>query len=151
MDYDHDPYLVIASGKLYWIIDAYTTTGSYPYSQRFSGLLQMPDQSDLGSGPQSDIPGLNPPPQRRFVQNQPTLQQINYIRNSVKVVIDAYSGETDFYLVDEDDPLVLTYQKIFPTLFKPLSEMPQLLRDHIRYPRDMFAIQAAMYLSLIHI
>mgnify|MGYP002039457938 CR=1 FL=1 len=71
--------------------------------------------------------------------------QINYIRNSVKVVIDAYSGETDFYLVDEDDPLVLTYQKIFPTLFKPLSEMPQLLRDHIRYPRDMFAIQAAMY------
>lgn len=145
LDYDHDPYLVIASGKLYWIIDAYTTTGSYPYSQRFSGLLQMPDQSDLGSGPQSDIPGLNPPPQRRFVQNQPTLQQINYIRNSVKVVIDAYSGETDFYLVDEDDPLVLTYQKIFPTLFKPLSEMPQLLRDHIRYPRDMFAIQAAMY------
>ena len=145
LDYDHDPYLIIAGGKLYWMIDAYTTTGSYPYSQRFSGLLQMPDQGDLGSGPQSDIPGLNPPPQRRFVQNQPTLQQINYIRNSVKVVIDAYTGETDFYLVDEVDPIVLTYQKIFPTLFRPLSEMPQMLRDHIRYPRDMFAIQAAMY------
>ncbi len=145
LDYDHDPYLIIAGGKLYWMIDAYTTTGSYPYSQRFSGLLQMPDQGDLGTGPQSDIPGLNPPPQRRFVQNQPTLQQINYIRNSVKVVIDAYTGETVFYLVDEVDPIVLTYQKIFPTLFRPLSEMPQMLRDHIRYPRDMFAIQAAMY------
>lgn len=145
LDYDHDPYLIIADGKLYWMIDAYTTTGSYPYSQRFSGLLQMPDQGDLGTGPQSDIPGLNQPPQRRFVQNQPTLQNINYIRNSVKVVIDAYSGETDFYLVDEEDPMVLTYQKIFPTLFRPLSEMPQTLRDHIRYPRDLFAIQAAMY------
>ena len=63
----------------------------------------------------------------------------------MKVVIDAYTGETDFYLVDETDPMVLTYQKIFPTLFKPLSEMPQPIRDHIRYPRDLFAIQAAMY------
>ena len=127
------------------MIDAYTTTGSYPYSQRFSGLLQMPDTGDLGTGPQSDIPGLNQPPQRRFVQDQPTLQNINYIRNSVKVVVDAYTGETDFYLVDEEDPLVRTYQKIFPTLFRPLSEMPQTLKDHIRYPRDLFAIQAAMY------
>jgi len=145
LDYDHDPYLVIADGKLYWMIDAYTTTGSYPYSQRFSGLLQMPDQGDLGSGAQADIPGLNQPPQRRFVQDQPTLQQINYIRNSVKVVINAYSGDTNFYLADEKDPIVLTYQKIFPTLFRPLNEMPQELQDHIRYPRDMFAIQAAMY------
>ncbi len=72
LDYDHDPYLIIADGKLYWMIDAYTTSGSYPYSQRFSGLLQMPDAGDLdGGGPQSDIPGLTQPPQRRFVQTSP--------------------------------------------------------------------------------
>jgi len=144
LEYDDDPYLIIADGKLVWMLDAYTVTGSYPYSQRFSGLRRMPDQDDL-SGNQPGIPGLNPPPQRRFVSNQPALRAINYIRNSVKVTMDAYTGETIFYIADEVDPLVQTYQKIFPSLFRPITDMPQTLRDHIRYPRDLFAIQAAMY------
>lgn len=149
LEYDYDPYLVIANGKLFWMVDAYTVTASYPYSQRSGGVYPQEDQDVIGLGgggaPPSGIPGLNQAPRRRLTRNQPTLHSINYIRNSVKITIDAYSGDTQFYIADDEDPLILTYQKIFPTLFKTLSEMPQTLRDHIRYPRDLFAIQAAMY------
>lgn len=144
LEYDSDPYLVIAEGRLFWIQDAYTVTSSYPYSQRFSGLVSRA-QEELDGGQAGGIPGLAQPPQRRFVRNQPTLRSINYIRNSVKITIDAYTGETKFYMTDENDPLIRTYQKIFPTLFVPLDEMPPALKAHIRYPRDLFAVQAAMY------
>jgi hypothetical protein len=70
---------------------------------------------------------------------------VNYIRNSVKVVIDAYNGDVSYYVIDPSDPLVQTYEKIFPTLFKPISEMPVFLRRHIRYPMDLFLIQGEMY------
>ncbi len=70
---------------------------------------------------------------------------INYIRNSVKVVIDAYNGDVSYYVIDPSDPLIRTYEKIFPTLFKPISEMPAFLRTHIRYPMDLFQIQADMF------
>ncbi len=70
---------------------------------------------------------------------------INYIRNSVKVVIDAYNGDVSYYIIDPSDPLVQTYSKIFPTLFKPAQDMPAFLRIHIRYPTDIFNIQAQMY------
>ena len=70
---------------------------------------------------------------------------INYIRNSVKVVIDAYSGEVSYYVIDPTDPLVRTYRKIFPTLFKPIQEMPAFLKEHLRYPMDLFQAQARMY------
>jgi uncharacterized membrane protein (UPF0182 family) len=105
--YDRDPYIVTSEGKLYWIIDAYTVSEDYPYSE------------PTGS--------------------------INYIRNPVKVVIDAYSGATTFYVV-EDEPLINAYQKIFPDLFKPFSKMPDDLKNHIRYPEDLFSIQASKYL-----
>jgi uncharacterized membrane protein (UPF0182 family) len=109
LTYDHDPYIVIDGGKLYWIQDAYTTTDKYPYSQSVGG-----------SG-------------------------INYIRNGAKIVVDAYDGTTTYYVSDPTDPLIQTYQKIFPALFKPLSEMPEGLRSHIRYPQDMFLDQMEMY------
>lgn len=70
---------------------------------------------------------------------------INYIRNSVKVVTDAYNGNVDFYVIDEEDPLIKTYMKIFPSLFKPFAAMPEDLKKHIRYPEDLFSIQAAKY------
>jgi uncharacterized membrane protein (UPF0182 family) len=70
---------------------------------------------------------------------------VNYIRNSVKVVIDAYNGDVSYYVIDPSDPLIRTYEKIFPTLFKPISEMPAFLRRHIRYPMDLFQIQADMF------
>ena len=70
---------------------------------------------------------------------------LNYIRNSVKVVVDAYNGTTDFYLMDTSDPLAATYQRIFPSLFKPFTAMPAGLQQHIRYPEDLFVIQAQLY------
>ncbi len=103
--YDSDPYLVISGGKLYWIIDAYTTSSYMPYSS---------PSKDSG---------------------------INYIRNSVKVTVDAYNGTVDFYQVDTTDPVAQTYGKIFPSLFKPLTQMPADLRVHLRYPEDLFNIQ----------
>jgi uncharacterized membrane protein (UPF0182 family) len=111
LSYDRDPYLVISSGKLYWIQDAYTISDLYPYS----------DPSGRG------------------------YNRFNYIRNSVKVVIDAYNGDISYYIVDEKDPIAKTYQKIYPALFKPLAEMPEDLKKHQRYPYDLFMIQAQKY------
>jgi uncharacterized protein len=108
--YDEDPYIVAADGRLYWIIDAYTVSSRYPYSE------PIDERSN-----------------------------INYIRNSVKVVIDAYDGTTSYYIADNTDPVVQTYAKIFKTLFKPLDEMPTELSAHIRYPQTMFDIQSNMY------
>jgi uncharacterized protein len=106
---DHDPYIVVSSGRLYWIQDAYTTSNWFPYAQ-----------------PQPDA-------------------DVNYIRNSVKIVIDAYNGTVAFYVADAADPILKTYQNIFPALFKPLAAMPEDLRQHIRYPEDLFYMQALEY------
>ncbi len=111
LTYDRDPYMVIAEGKLYWILDAYTSTDRYPYSQP---LL-------LNGG------------------------NVNYIRNSVKVVVDAYGGGVKFYQADPDDPIIKTYAKIFPNTFHPLSSMPKSLIPHLRYPEDIFTLQTAIY------
>ena len=115
LKYDQDPYLVIDNGRLFWMQDAYTTTSNYPYS--------------------------TPTPGRRAG----SLEDVNYVRNSVKIVIDAYNGTTDFYMADPSDPLVLTLGRVFPTLFKPMGEMPPGLREHIRYPEDIFDLQAHVY------
>lgn len=118
--YDSDPYLVATNtgdagdaqtqNYLYWIVDAYTTSDRYPYSD----------------------PGKN---------------EFNYIRNSVKVVIDAYNGDVDFYVADPQDPIIQTWTAIFPQLFKPLKTMPPALRSHIRYPQDFFNIQSERLLT----
>src|SRR5207237_6031781 len=71
--------------------------------------------------------------------------ELNYIRNAVKVVIDAYNGTVSFYVADSSDPITATYQRIFPGLFKPLTAMPQELQKHIRYPEDLYFIQAQVY------
>ena len=106
---DHDPYLVVSEGRLFWMQDAYTTSSYFPYAQPTQG----------GS--------------------------LNYIRNSVKVVIDSYNGSVDFYLMDGSDSIAATYQRIFPGIFKPLAAMPADLQKHIRYPEGLFRIQALMY------
>ena len=104
---DHDPYLVLADGRLYWILDAYTTSGGYPYSRPIGGF--------------------------------------NYIRNSVKAVVDAYDGTTRLYVIDPQDPLVQVYGRIFPGLFRPMEALPPSLVSHLRYPEDLFAVQAQVY------
>jgi uncharacterized membrane protein (UPF0182 family) len=107
--FDRDAYLVIAEGgRLFWIIDGYTTSNRYPYSE-------------------------------------PTGRLGNYIRNSVKAVVDAYDGTVSFYLSNPEDPIILAYAKIFPGLLKLLDAMPESLRAHIRYPQDLFAVQARIY------
>jgi uncharacterized membrane protein (UPF0182 family) len=106
---DHDPYLVISNGRMFWMQDAYTVSSYFPSAQ-----------------PAQDL-------------------DLNYIRNSVKVIVDAYNGTVDFYLMDAADPVAVTYQRIFPSLFKPFSAMPADLQKHIRYPEDLFLIQARLY------
>lgn len=111
LTYEDDPYAVIVDGKIYWMIDAYTTSKEYPYSEPYNGKV--------GS--------------------------TNYIRNSVKVVVDAYNGDVNFYVVDKDDPIAQTYQKIYPKLFKPVEKMPAELQKHMRYPSTLFEMQANVY------
>ena len=109
LDFDNDPYLMITdAGQLKWILDAYTTSDAYPYSQR-------------------------------------TADGTSYMRNSVKVVIDAYDGTVDAYIADPNDPVVQTYAKIFGGIFKPISAMPADIRKHVRYPGDLFRIQTALH------
>ena len=109
LDFDNDPYLTINdAGQLKWILDAYTTSDMYPYSQR-------------------------------------TNDGTNYMRNSVKVVIDAYDGTVDAYIADPNDPVVQTYARIFGPIFKPLSAMPADIRRHVRYPGDLFRIQTMLH------
>ncbi|MFO7852158.1 MAG: UPF0182 family protein [Bacteroidota bacterium] len=132
---DNDPYIVIADGKLYWIIDAYTASGYYPYSEPFSSF----EATNLYSGGQA----VGKSPDNRFVSSH--LEGENYVRNSVKIIIDAYNGQTDFYIFEEDDPLIRVYDKIFPGLFKPKSDLPESLMKHVRYPADMLLIQGLVY------
>lgn len=134
LSFDNDPYIVIAGGKMYWIIDAYTSSGYYPYSEPFSSFENA---RSLLSGNSPGKSGEN--------MLGSSLQSDNYIRNSVKIVVDAYNGDTDFYIFEEDDPLVRVYDRIFPGLLKSESEMPPALRKHVRYPADMLLMQGLVY------
>ncbi len=116
---DNDPYLALVEGDLFWIIDMYTVSDKYPYAQ--------------------------PADTRRINENSGLPLNFNYLRNSVKAVVNAYDGTLNFYVVDETDPLISTYEDIFPNLFSPKSSMNTELLDHIRYPEDLFTIQSDMY------
>jgi len=112
LTFDPDPYIVVApNGRLYWMMDAFTSSDGYPYSSHY------------------------------FLDGTP----INYMRNSVKVVVDAYNGTTTFYVFDSEDPLIHAYRRIFPDLFKDAAAMPADLRMHVRYPEVLLKVQAAAY------
>lgn len=112
LTFDPDPYIVVGDdGRLSWILDAYTTSDSYPYSTHY------------GLGDNST----------------------NYMRNSVKAVVDAYNGTVTFYVFDSEDPVITTYRRIFPSLFKDSAAMPADLRRHIRYPEALFTLQSEVY------
>ncbi len=117
--YDADPYPVVVGGKILWVLDAYTITDRYPYGQR-ANVSQL----SAGSG---------------------LYTSFNYVRNSVKVVVDAYTGGTKFYLVDANDPIAATWAKVFPKLMTPISEASPELVSHFRYPEDLFRVQTNIY------
>lgn len=107
LEFDSDPYIVLSEGKLYWMIDAYTLSDYFPYSEYYG--------------------------------------RINYLRNAVKIVVDAYNGSVDFYVFDEEDPIIKVWSKIFTGMFKSREEMPVTLEQHIRYPAEMLEIQGMVY------
>jgi uncharacterized membrane protein (UPF0182 family) len=112
LTFDRDPYIVVGGdGRLYWILDAFTSSDTYPYSTHYS----------LGD------------------------QQVNYIRNSVKAVVDAYDGEVTLYVFDREDPILGAWRGIFPGLFKDASQMPAWLHKHVRYPELLLTLQAEVY------
>jgi uncharacterized membrane protein (UPF0182 family) len=118
LDADADPYPVVADGRVTWMVDLYTTTSRYPYAQQAET-----DQLTAGSGLNHDL---------------------NYVRNSVKATVDAYDGTVTLYVVD-DDPIIAAYQDAFPNLFTPGDDMPDAVREHLRYPEDLFRLQTAAY------
>jgi uncharacterized membrane protein (UPF0182 family) len=112
--FDHDPYIVADGDHYSYIIDAYTSSANYPYSDAYQGSL-------------------------------PQFHGRNYLRNSVKAVVDAYNGSVTFYVFDKRDPIIRAYWQMLPGFFKDRSEMPENLQRHIRYPEDLFTAQAEMY------
>ena len=113
--YDNEPYLVInEEGRLFWILNAYTASDKYPYSEIYT------NSNSLFNGK-------------------------NYVRNSVKITVDAYNGDVNFYIIDEEDPIVQSYANIFPTLFKDIEQMPQDLRSHLQYPTSLLNVQSEIY------
>ncbi|MFT4029282.1 MAG: UPF0182 family protein [Protaetiibacter sp.] len=127
---DTDTYPAVVDGRLVWIVDGYTTTADYPYSsiQQLSSMIADTDT------PSPEYP----------------LDDINYIRNSVKATVDAYDGSVTLYAWDTEDPLLQTWQKIFPATLKPASEMSEQLTAHVRYPADLFKAQRAI-LQTFHV
>jgi uncharacterized protein len=120
LHYDKDPYLVISNGKLYYIQDAYTISDRFPNAQEFDG---------------GSLPGGSGLAQDSF----------DYIRNSVKIVQDAYDGTLTFYIADPTDPIIRAYEGVFPGMFHPLTEMPADLQSHLRVPEELFDVQTRQY------
>lgn len=120
LSYDGDPYPVVVEGRVQWVVDAYTSTSNYPYAQRIGGAVQLRDESGID-------------------------RDANYIRNSVKAVVDAYDGSVRFYVVDPDDPIVQAWGGAFGDLLTPSDQMPDELAAHLRYPEDLFRVQTEVY------
>ena len=123
---DGDPYPAVVDGKIKWILDGYTTAEDYPYSTP-QPLQQATEDSTTASAPNA-------------VATLPD-DEVNYIRNSVKITVDAYDGSVDMYQWDKEDPVLKTWMKVFPGLIKSSSEMSGDLMSHVRYPEDMFKVQ----------
>jgi hypothetical protein len=119
LHFDSDPYPVVVNGEVKWIIDAYTTTDRYPYAQN-ANTGQLTANSGLA-------------------------HSFNYVRNSVKAVVDAYSGDVTMYVVDTKDPIIRAWRSAFPKLFTPKSEAPEELVAHFRYPEDLFRVQSNVF------
>jgi len=123
--FDADPYAAIVGGRLVWIWDAYTLTDQYPYSD----FIELSEAA-------------SPPTQEGA---PPLVGEANYIRNSIKVVVDGYNGSISYFVADPEDPIIQAWSTAFPSLFTPIEEAPTELLEHFRYPENLFQIQAAQY------
>lgn len=132
LELDSDPYPAIIDGRIVWIQDAYTLSNRYPYSQTLDAV-----RVDRGAERITDYLGDKSDLKRR--------SNANYVRNSVKATVDAYDGSIKLYVVDETDPVIKAYERIFPGAFTPLAEASPTLRDHFRYAEDYFRVQSSMY------
>ncbi len=119
---DADPYPVVVDGRVQWVIDAYTTTNDFPYAQKFNRNEVLGAGADLTGG-------------------------FNYVRNSVKAVVDSYDGDVTLYIVDDSDPIVAAWAAAFPDLFSSMDELPDSLAEHLRYPADVFRVQTSVWSS----
>ena len=126
LQWDGDPYAVVVGGKIMYVRDGYTTSSNYPYAQRID-LGDAARRNELGS---RGVEGIG-----------------NYVRNSVKAVVDAYTGKVTLYAFDEQDPILKAWRKAFPSLFASQKDIPDNLRTHLRYPEDLFSIQTWIYAS----
>ena len=130
LELDSDPYPTVVDGRIKWVVDGYTISANYPYSKTVSLSQAIADSTNT---------------QPRF-----SLDDINYIRNSVKATVDAYDGSVTLYAWEPEDPLLQTWQKVYPAAIQPISEMPADLMSHVRYPTDLFKVQRAM-LQVYHV
>ena len=142
---DKDPYAVLSDGKLYWIQDAYTVSNYFPYANPVRTMernIRMQPTSGIGTMGEARGPDTG-----GTEAHAPTAFEdgLNYIRNSVKVVVDMYDGTVLFYVIDAKDPVLAIYRRAFPGVFKDLSELSADLKKHLRYPEDLFAVQADQY------
>ena len=124
LELDNDPYPSVVDGRIVWIIDGYTLSANYPYSS----IVSLRDAI-------SDTTNTTP---------RVALDDVNYIRNSVKATVDAYDGSVTLYAWDETDPLLQAWQKVYPSTLKPIADMSGDLMSHVRYPTDLFKVQRAM-------
>ena len=129
---DPDPYIALVDGHLYWILDAYTTSNYYPYSKPFSSreVIEYGDAAARSHLSGNVVPGLN---------------GVNYVRNSVKAVVDAFDGTVRLYVFEPDDPIVRTWRRIYPELFHDRADMPEALQAHVRYPAGFLLAQGLVY------
>ena len=132
LTFDEDPYIVLVNGHLYWIIDACTTSRYLPYSEPFSSREFVEYRDAAGSS------GFS----RRTAAD---LNGVNYVRNPVKAVVDAFDGSVGFYVFEAQDPIIRVWQRILPQVFRPAADMPPGLREHVRYPRDFLLVQGLVY------
>jgi len=132
LKFDEDPYMVAVDGRLKWIVDGYTSSSYYPYSQPFSSRESLVLPSDASAYR----------PGSRTVH---ALNGKNYVRNSVKAVVDAYNGDVTLYVFEPNDPIIQAWQKILPHSFQPRDAMPASLRAHVRYPQDFLLAQGLIF------
>ncbi len=131
---DQDPYPIVVDGRIKWVVDGYTTSNDYPYSSRVSLSDVTSDSITVRTGSTAIAPN----------------DQLNYARNSVKAVVDAYEGTVSLYAWDASDPVLQTWMKAFPEVVQPLSDMPEAVEAHVRYPQDLFKVQRVV-MSRYHV